>query len=231
MIKARAHVSQLCWIRSTSIFRWRTELAVIQAVAHVQSVRRSVWDRCGAAGELLEMTACGDVTVFFVLFLTALRGERDPSYEKLHSSDLTAIPEISSFRVFPCLWPMPLPSFPSSLCSLCWQELICTMCSLIEIVGGGDRALVEACEPDTTVNLHFHSVILSRPSSSSFSPFLCHSFFYWHVTHWTSWKLNWAKLSTSGEACQIWEREGKSECWKKGKEWRGGGGVCSCNVM
>lgn len=43
--------------------------------------------------------------------------------------------------------------------------------------GGGDRALVEACEPDTTVNLHFHSVILSRPSSSSFSPFLCHSFF------------------------------------------------------
>lgn len=103
MIKARAHVSQLCWIRSTSIFRWRTELAVIQAVAHVQSVRRSVRDRCGAAGELLEMTACGDVTVFFVLFLTALRGERDPSYEKLHSSDLTAIPEISSFRVFPCL--------------------------------------------------------------------------------------------------------------------------------
>ena len=36
-----------------------------QAVAHVQNVRGSVRDCSAAAGELLEMAACGDVAVVF----------------------------------------------------------------------------------------------------------------------------------------------------------------------
>lgn len=85
-------------------------------------------------------------------------------------------------------------------------------------------AVVEACEPDTTVNLYFHSVTPSRPSSSSFSPFLSYSFFYWHVTHWTSWKLHWAEKWMFGEGgrggIHTSEVIGDGECRR-----RPGGGV------
>lgn len=103
-----------------------------------------------------------------------------------------------------------LPSFFSTA-----SQLICTMCSL---TGEGRGVCVcvessrgEACELDTTVNLHFHSQAGApppppSPSPSLFSfssPLLTHSFlvcfFYWHVTHWTSWKLQQAELSRAEE--------------------------------
>lgn len=161
---------------------------------------RSRWCCRGAAGDdSLWWCHC---FFCFVLFLTALRGERDPSYE-MHTF----------LRPHGNPWNFLFSCLPLSLTDAFALFSFLPLLSLLARVNlhhvffnrdwGGDRALVEACEPDTTVNLHFHGVTLSRPSSSSFSPFLCHSFFYWHVTHWTSWKLNWAKLSTSGEACQI----------------------------
>lgn len=51
-----------------------------------------------------------------------------------------------------------------------------TRANLQHVFFNGESHPMEACELDTTVNLHFHS------------------FFYWHVTLWTSWKLhsvNW----------------------------------------
>lgn len=162
------------------------KLAVSQAIAHVQNVRGSVWDCSAAAGELLEMAACGDVAVV----LRAVR-QQAPRYKVSTFLIPQNIPEISFSRVCSSFWPMPLPFFPPSFLPLL-SLLVRVNLHHVFFNGkkrGENRALVEACEPDTTVNLH--SVILSpllllHSCSLSF-------FFYWHVTHWTSWKLHWAE--------------------------------------
>lgn len=143
--------------------------------------------------------AAGDGSLWWCcVVLMAMWGRALQGTKCRHSSDLTAISEMSSCRVCSSLWPMPF--FSLSLLPLVSLLVRVNLhhVSFNREKGGESRALVEACEPDTTVNLHFHNVTLcpSPPCSLSF-------FFYWHVTHWTSRKLHRAELRTSGEARQI----------------------------
>ncbi len=63
---------------------------------------------------------------------------------------------------------------------------------------------MEACELDTTVNLHFHS------------------FFYWHVTLWTSWKLH----SVNWEAVPRHSRKAGKKKDRKRDRWEGSSVRC-----
>lgn len=111
---------------------------------------------------------CGDAAVCSRLRATKWR----------HSSDLTAIPEISSSssRVSRALvhsfthslTPSFLPSSPF------FHRQPVNLHHVFLNRGGGRGGRVEACELDTTVNLRFQS-----PSCSPFSsPVLTHSFFF-----------------------------------------------------
>lgn len=64
------------------------------------------------------------------------------------------------------------------------------MCSLMGKELEKNKALVEACELDTTVNLHFHHVTASTPPPPLLLSLSLSFVFYWLVTHWTSWKLH-----------------------------------------
>lgn len=131
--KAWAYVSQLRCIRSTSVRRWRIDKASSESSCSTctkcQRVCMRLQSCCrGAAGDGSLWWCC---CCFRAVWGSELQGTKC-----WHSSDLTAIPEISSSRFCSSLWPMPLPYLPSSFCALYWHELICTMCSLTEKEGG-----------------------------------------------------------------------------------------------
>lgn len=138
----------------TELLQWRRwRLRLVQNVRGV-TVRRA--------------RPCGDAAVCSRLRATKWR----------HSSDLTAIPEISSSssRVSRALvhsfthslTPSFLPSSPF------FHRQPVNLHHVFLNRGGGRGGRVEACELDTTVNLRFQS-----PSCSPFSsPVLTHSFFF-----------------------------------------------------
>lgn len=128
MIKVWGHVHQFSCIRSTSIQRWRIAGVSLESSCNTCTKCHRVWlglQRCcrGAAGDSSQWGCC--------CCFKGCGRQRVQGTECGHSSDLTAIPEISSSPACSSLWPMPfLPfSFP---CSPYRQELICTMCSLME---------------------------------------------------------------------------------------------------
>lgn len=76
--------------------------------------------------------------------------------------------------------------------------------NLQHVFFNGESHPMEACELDTTVNLHFHS------------------FFYWHVTRWTSWKLH----SVNWEAVPRHSRKAGKNRKRKRDRWEGSGVRC-----
>lgn len=144
-----------------------------------------------SVGDGARVRPCGDVAVCLRLRATKWR----------HSSDLTAIPEISCSSRVSLVHSLTRSFLPSSPF---FHRQPVNLHHVFLNTGEGGR--VEACELDTTVNLHFHSLLLLLllPPSPFSSPVLTHSFlgvfFYWRVTHWTSWKLQRAEPRSSAEA-------------------------------